>query len=229
MDGDRASAVREEAWTVLNDFARSPNADENDLSVLADGLKGHPKKELDVLQQLLDRLGNDLRNPALTDVQRAAIAEHQAAQEADIGDVMMDPTVNQPAQAEEQYRAAFDYWKTIHGAAGTIDQLGSDVARAALAAKHWDAAATFASGIIKDFGAHSPVAGDVSREFNIAAQNLENSSDPGAYADFTALLAAVNKMDPPLAGDYRDELTNMQAVMRQKHAGENPPTTLPAQ
>jgi hypothetical protein len=96
-----------------------------------------------------------------------------------------------------------------------------------LAAKRWDDAATFAAVIVKQYGKNPDLmvtSETVGREFISAVQNLEDSSDPSSYADATAILDALQKMDPPLPGDFPDQLSSLRSAIEAKHAASSKPS-----
>jgi HEAT repeat protein len=225
MSEDRSDIVRSEAWNVVHSWALSPAMDEDTLAALADELKSRdPSKELAVRQRLRDRLTQDIQN-ARDDAERQKLERDRASQQTDIGELLQSPTINLPGEAAEQYRLALDYWKANGGTPDTILLLSRNVAQALLQAKEWDQAATFASGIIKDYG-NDPnlkiTVPAISREFIIAAKNLAESDDPNAYGDVMALFDAAGKMNPPLPPDYAEQLAGLKSEVMQNHAASKP-------
>jgi HEAT repeat protein len=223
---DASPSVRAEAWNDIQAWVQSPDIDEADLPVLADGLKTAHEldRELVVREKLRDRLMQDAQN-APAGPQRLKIEQDVALQQQNIGDLLMDPSINDPSNAAGQYQAAFAFWKANNGAPGVINTLSGDITRSLLGGKRWDDAAKFASGVIKEFGSNPQLefmSQTVATEFVIAAQKLADSNDPSANSDATALFAAVNQMNPPLPSDILDQLNSRQAVIRQKHAAPAP-------
>lgn len=225
---DGNDQVRAEAWEVLQNWAQSPAIDESSLAAMADGLASahDPNKALFVREKLRDRLAQDAQSAA-DPAKRRSAAQDCALQEQDIGDLLMDPAINHPAQAAEQYRAALDYWKANHGAVDVINPLCRAVVRSLLDAKRWDDAASFASGVIKDWG-NDPnlkvTSQTVARAFVAAAGNLAELNDPNAYVDAMALFDAVSKMNPPLSSDATDELADQRSAIAAKHAASSKPS-----
>jgi HEAT repeat protein len=223
---DGNDQVRAAAWEVLQNWAQSPAIDESSLAAMADGLAHDPNKALFVREKLRDRLAQDAQS-APDEAKRRSAAQDCALQEQDIGDLLMDPAINHPAQAADQYRAALDYWKANNGAVDVVNRLCRAVVRSLLAAKHWDDAASFASTVIKDWG-NDPnlkvTSQTVAREFVAAAGNLAESDDPNAYGDATELFEAVAKMNPPLSSDATDELASEHSAIEAKHAASSKPS-----
>jgi HEAT repeat protein len=223
MSGDRDEHVKAEAWSVLQTWAQSPNIDDSDLEAMATQLHTlSAPKELFVRQQLRDRLAADMNNPNLDSAARDTAAHNLADQESDIGDLLMLPTIHQPAQAAEHFQAALTYWQKNSGTPDIINPLCDKIVRALLEAKRWDAAATFASNYIKDVGTdpdRMPTISSISREFRQAADSLvqDSTTDLTAYADATAFFAAVNKMNPKLAQNDLDQLEETRQEIQHNH------------
>ncbi|MDP9173204.1 MAG: HEAT repeat domain-containing protein [Planctomycetota bacterium] len=211
--------VKATAWQTLQTWM--PELPKDDLAAMADGLKtqGDQAKQLIALLLLRDRLQKDIQN-APSDAQRELETRALATQQQVIGDVMMQ--VQHPADAAEQYKSALDYWKGHNGAPAVLDALSEDVVRAQLAARKWADATAFAEGFIQQPNP-SPTEEVVSKEFKVAADNLQKSDDPRAYMDAMALFAAVDKMSPPLNQYYRDQLDAVRQQIRQKHTGAAAP------
>ncbi len=226
VNQDGNDQVRAEAWEVLQNWAQSPAIDESSLAAMADGLAHDPNKALFVREKLRDRLAQDAQN-ATDPAKRRSAAQDLRLEEQDIGDLLMDPAINRPAEAAEQYRAALDYWKANNGAVDVINRLCRAIVRSLLQAKHWDDAASFASGIIKEWGNDPTLkvtSQTVAREFVAAARNLAESDDPNAYGDAMALFDAEGKMNPPLSSDARDELASQRSAIEAKHAASSKPS-----
>ncbi|HEY1923059.1 MAG TPA: HEAT repeat domain-containing protein, partial [Tepidisphaeraceae bacterium] len=151
MNQDGNDQVRAAAWTVLKEWAQSPAIPEASLAAMADGLSHDPGKEVFVREKLRDRLGEDAQN-APDDAARRKAAQDRASQAQDIGDLLMEPGLNRPGPAAEQYRAALEYWKANNGGVDVINRLCGNVEQALLAAKRWEDAADFAQQTIKDWG-----------------------------------------------------------------------------
>jgi len=226
MNEDPSDQMRLAVWDELQHWASLPAMDENGLSTLADGLKQQPAKELVIRQKLSARLAEDVKNDR-NDASGPSAAEDLADQQQTIGDLMTTAAINNPLQAAEQYRAALDYWSSNQGKADVINRLCGNIVDAYLAARRWDDAATFAAGIVKKYGKDATLrvtSQTMAREFVVAVRNLEESNDPGAYADAMQLLDAVQKMDPPLPSDYTDQLASMRSDIEAKHAASSKPS-----
>jgi hypothetical protein len=226
MNEDGNDQVRAAAWDELLYWAQSPDMDETAMSTLADGLKSQPANELLIRQKLCDRLAQDAQkgaDPAGIHSSAKELAEERQT----VGDLQMNPAINQPLQAAEAYRHALDFWKSNQGDVDVINRLSGDITEALLAAKRWDDAAAFASGIVKRYGKDPNLmvtSQTVGREFMAAVQNLENSPDPGSYADAILLLNAVQKMDPPLPPDFPDQLAAQRSAIEARHAASSQPS-----
>jgi HEAT repeat protein len=226
MTGDGNDQVRAAAWDELQYWAQLPDMDEAGLSTLADGLKSQPANELLIRQKLCDRLAQDVKKGRDTPQGRSA-AKELAEEQQTVGDLMMKPPINTPLQAADQYRAALDFWKSNDGGVDVINRLSGDITDALLAARHWDEAAVFASGIVKQYGKNPDLmvtSQTVGREFVVAVRNLEESSDPSSYGDAIALLDATQKMDPPLPPDFPEELAGQRSAIEAKHAASSKPS-----
>jgi HEAT repeat protein len=226
MNGDPNDQVRAAAWDELQFWATLPEMDETGMSSLADGLKLQPANELLIRKKLCDRLTQDMQNGANASENHSA-AKDLAEEQQTVGDLQMSPAINHPEEAAESYRAALEYWKSNQGGAGVIDRLSGNITHALLAAKRWDDAATFAAVIVKQYGKNPDLmvtSETVGREFISAVQNLEDSSDPSSYADATAILDALQKMDPPLPGDFPDQLSSLRSAIEAKHAASSKPS-----
>ena len=203
-----------------------PDMDETGISTLADGLKSQPANELSIRKKLCDRLALDVQNGANASGNHPA-AKELAEEQQTVGDLLMSSAINRPREAADTYRAALDFWKSNQGRPDVIIHLCVDIVDAMLAAKRWDDAATFASGIVKTYG-NDPnlrVSSEwMGREFVSAAQTLEDSSDPGSYTDAIALLDAIQKMDPPLPADFPDQLASLRSAIEAKHAASSKPS-----
>jgi hypothetical protein len=228
MQNDRDQPVREQAWEALQSWMTQ--IDEADLANLADELKQHDAaKQLMALQVLRDRLIKDVQT--MTGAQKQKKEEELAAQEQNIGDVLMglkQPPPPDPANAAEaatQYQAALDYWKANNGKANVIDALCADVVRAHLAAKQWDEAAKFASATIAEY--KDPltkfIQEDVSKEFQLTAEELRDSTAADAASDADALFAAIAKMAPPLPDSFQQQLADIKQVIQNKKMQGGPP------
>ena len=186
MSGDRDDRVKAEAWNVLQTWAQSPAVEESTLEDLATQLHSlSASKELFVRQQLRDRLRSDMNNQNFAAATRDTAARDLANQESDIGDLLMQAAVQQPAQAAEHFQVALDYWEKNRAPLEIINPLCSKIVRAYLEAKRWDSAATFTSNYIKDVGndpLRMPSIGTISREFRQTSDNLvaQSSTDLGA-------------------------------------------------
>ncbi|MGD0461853.1 MAG: HEAT repeat domain-containing protein [Tepidisphaeraceae bacterium] len=226
MNQDGNDQVRAEAWNVLKNWAQSPAISESSLAALADGLGHDPSKEVFVREKLRDRLGQDAQNDP-DDAKRRSAAQDRASQAQDIGDLLMGPALNRPAQAADQYRSALEYWKANNGAVDVINRLCGNVERSLLAGNRWEDAADFAAGTIKDWG-NDPnlkvTSQTVARELVAAAGSLAESNDPNAYGNAMELFDAVNKMDPRLPADYLDQLTLKRAALEARHATSSKPS-----
>jgi HEAT repeat protein len=225
MNGDPNDQVRAAAWDELQYWAQLPDMDETGISTLADGLKSQPANELLIRQKLCDRLALDVQNGANAAGNHSA-ANELAAQQQTVGDLLMSSAINHPREAADAYRAALDFWKSNQGRPDVINRLCGDIVDALLAAKRWDDAAAFASGIVKTYG-NDPnlrvTSETVGREFVFAVQNMQDSSDPASYVDATALLDAVQKMNPPLPADFPDQLASLRSAIEAKHAASSRP------
>jgi hypothetical protein len=215
MNTDASDAVRRGAWQDLLSWSQSPDADENSLIALADGLNGDPTKELMIRKRIAERLKQDIQSAASEDARRA-VAQQLAEQQQDMGDLLSNPAIDDQAGAAAQYQAALDFWKTNHGSTDVIKLLCRHIVDSLLAAKQWDQAAEFAAGIIKEYG-NDPATQTVATEFISTANTLDESSDPNAYSDAMAMMDAVQKMNPPLPSDYADQLSNRRQAMEAKH------------
>jgi HEAT repeat protein len=225
MTEDGNDQVRAAAWAELVGWAQSGDMDEIGLSTLAGLLKAQPENELLIRKILCDRLAQQVQKGAV------AAGGHPAAQELaeeqqTVGDLLMNPPISRPDQAANYYRSALDYWKANQGGVNVIDRLCASLTRALLQAKQWDDAAAFASEVVKQYG-HDPnlmkTSETVGREFVSAAQNLVDSTDPGAYTDAENLLNAAQKMSPPLPQDFQDQLTSSRTSIEAKHAAASQP------
>jgi hypothetical protein len=226
MNQDGNDQVRAEAWDVLKNWAQSPAIPESSLAAMADGLGHDPNKVLFVREKLRDRLGQDAQNDP-DDTKRRSAAQDRASEAQDIGDLLMGAALNRPAQAAEQYRTALDYWKANNGPPNVINRLCENVEQSLLAGKRWDDAADFAAGVIKDWSSDPNLmvtSQTVAREIVAAAGSLAESNDPNAYSDAMELFDAVNKMNPPLPADSRDQLKLKRTAIEARHAASSKPT-----
>jgi HEAT repeat protein len=226
MNEDPNDQVRAAAWDELQYWAQLPDMDEPGISTLADGLKTQPANELLIRKKLCDRLALDVQNGANAAGNHSA-AKELAEEQQTVGDLQMSSAINQPKEAADAYRAALDFWKSNQGRPDVINRLCRDIVDALLAAKRWDDAAAFAAGIVKTYGTDPNLrvtSETVGREFVSMVQNLEDSSDPGSYTDATALLDALQKMDPPLPADFPDQLASLRSAIEAKHAASSKPS-----
>jgi len=223
MNNDPNDQVKDAAWNVLKSWSQLPDIDEQSLIGLADGLRSQPAKELLVRQKLCERLAQDVKNAA-NDSDRRSARQELAEEQQNVGSLLMNPAIDRPLQAADEFRSALDYWKANRGTAGVvINTLCKEIVDALLAAKHWDDAATFASSIIKEYGndpALKVTSQTVAREFVVAAGNMQ---DANSYADAMEFFDAVQKMDPPLPPDYPDQLANKRQLIGAKHAASSQP------
>lgn len=225
MNDDGNDQVQAAAWNELKHWADLPDMDEGGLSFLADGLKSQPARELLIRQKLCDRLAQDVQKGT------PAASGHPAAQELaeeqqTVGDLLANPPIDKPLDAAIQYRAALQYWKANQGGVDVINRLCGEITGALLAGKSWDEAATFASGIVKQYGKDPDLmvtSQTVATEFIVAVEKLQDSSDPGAYSDAILLLDTVQKMNPPLPPDFADQLASRRAAIEAKHAASSKP------
>jgi tetratricopeptide (TPR) repeat protein len=213
---DPRGDIRGAAWAALQNWIAEPMA-ETDLKALADALRPDPVKQLLVLQKLRDRLANDVQN-APPGEQRQAAGGQLAEQQQNIGDLEMN--LNQPNDAAEQYRAALQYWQSNPDTSPeVIQRLCRDVVAAELEAKNWSEAAGFASSAIKQYSVDMPpIMEMVGAPFKLKADQLRESSDPGAFEQAMALFDAVDKMDPPLQSIYKNALQSDRQDIETKHA-----------
>jgi len=220
MNNDPDDPVRTAAWDDLQYWSQLPNIDESGLAALVDGLKSDPVKQLPILQKLCDRLGQAIQQGNTPAPGEAPFPEELAAQQQNLGDLMMNSAVNRPMQAADQYKAALAYWQANHGDGRTINRLCRDITDALLAAKHWDDACHFASDIITKYG-NDPnlmiTTQTVGSEFISTLQSLRDSSDPDSYSDATALMDAIGKMNPQLSSDFTDQITYLRTTIEAKH------------
>jgi len=222
LNTDTNDQVRAETWRVLQGWMNT--IDETDLVTLIDDLKEiDPNKQLQALTVLCNRLAADAKNTALSADQQALAAKNLATYEENLGDLLMTMnTQDQAAQAADRYQDALKYWKANNGTQA-LDKLSGDVTRALLAARKWQDAATFASGVIRDYANNpdmQPTQETVSREFKITAENMAKSDDPQVLADSDGLFAAINQMNPPLPPSYADQLSRLQQQISDKKAAE---------
>ena len=225
MNSDSSDQVRAAAWDELQSWADSPAMDENGMSTLADKLKSQPPNELLIRKKLRDRLAQDVKKDPNSPEGRAA-ARQLAEEQQTIGDLLMNPAINHPVEAADQYRAALAFWDSNQGGADVINHLCRNITDALLAARHWDEAAAFASGIVKRYGQDRDLmvtSETLGQEFMAAVHNLEDSTDPGSYTDAIALLDAVQKMNPPLPPDFPDLLAAQRTAIEAKHTGSPKP------
>jgi HEAT repeat protein len=212
MNSDASDDVRREAWQDLSNWAKTPDADEQSLITLADDLSD-PKKELVIRMQICERLKQDIQSATNGDA-RGKMAQQLAEQQQVVGDLLSKN--GDPAGAAEQYVAALNFWKSNQGSPDVIRLLCKDIVDSLLASKQWDGAADFAAGIIKQFG-NSPATQAIATEFIITGNTLDQSTDPDAYSDAIAMMDALQKMNPPLPQETRDQLANLRQAMEAKH------------
>ncbi|MGD0390923.1 MAG: HEAT repeat domain-containing protein, partial [Tepidisphaeraceae bacterium] len=151
MNNDVNDQVKAAAWNALQSWSQLPDIDEQSLIGLADGLKSEPAKELLVRQKLCERLTQDVKHAA-NDADRRSASQELAEEEQNAGALLMNAAIDRPLPAFDEFRAALDYWKANRGTVVVINTLCKEIVDALLAAKHWDDAASFASGIIKQYG-----------------------------------------------------------------------------
>jgi HEAT repeat protein len=228
MTSDPSDQVRAAAWNVLQDWARAPDADEANLTTIAEGLKSDPAKELVIRQLLCNRLDADAHNSALSDDRRKEAAQQHAVQEQNVGDLAMDPAVNQPPLAADAYKSALEYWKANNGQLDVISRLSAQLTQAYLSARRWEDATNFASQVVKDYRSNAslgPILQQVVQEFLVKAADfkVKASTDPAAFEDAMHMFDAVEKMNPPLPGSYPAQLEQKQKDMQQEHAGASRP------
>jgi HEAT repeat protein len=227
LQTDPDDQVKTEAWNVLQDWAKAPDADEANLITIADGLKYDPGKELTIRQLLSNRLDADARNASLPEDRRKDAARQRAEQEQNIGDLAMQPAVNQPPMAIQAYKTALDYWKQNNGQFDVIKGLSVQLVRAYLADRNWEEAANFASQVVKDYqnDLNKSIPAQVAREFLVKAAQLKDNAptDPGAYRDAMQMFDAVEKMNPPLPGTFPEMLRTKRQDWEQEHAAATRP------
>jgi HEAT repeat protein len=227
MGSDPDDQVRAEAWNVLYEWASAPDADEQNLTAIADGLKSDPAKELVIRQLLCKRLDADAHNSSLGEDARKK-AEQLAVQEQNVGDLAMKPEVSQPGLAVDAYKSALDYWKANNGQVDVINRLCVQLVKAYLAEKHWQDAANFASQVVKDYQ-NDPnmrsIPSQVANEFQYEIAKLRPSTDATAYTDAMNLFDAIQKMNPPFPGSYPAVFQQKQKEMQDEHTSMNRPGT----
>jgi HEAT repeat protein len=224
--------VKAAAWEVLQTWI--PVLSNEELVGLAQDLKPlYPARQLDVLLALHDRLDHDSKN-APTAAERDDATKNLATYNQDIGDVVellatsdqaTDPTkaIAEHASASKYYKDSLDYWqnKDVDPNPNILDSLCGNVEESLLSAHKWDDATHFASDVIRKFST-SPgtksIVETVSEKIIVAAKNLDKPTDPGAYDDAVALFGAIMKMDPPLTGNIKAQLLQIQNDIENNHS-----------
>jgi tetratricopeptide (TPR) repeat protein len=191
-------SLRQAAWDALRNWFAV--MDDTQLQSIADELHEklpqQPDKQLGALQALADKLqkepgsGNDL-----------------AGTRQQIGDLLMQ--LNRPADAAASYRQALEYWQANNGTGMTVERLTQNLMDSQLQAKQYADAAGFAATSL----ANHADARIVAVPLRDAAQKLV---DGGDIADAQSLIAAIDKMSPPLPEPYHGDVeqTKLQLSRR---------------
>jgi HEAT repeat protein len=188
-------SLRQAAWEALRKwFAQM---DDTQIQSVADELHEklpqQPDKQLGALQALAAKLqkepgaGNDL-----------------AGTRQQIGDLLMQ--LQQPADAAVAYKQALDYWKSNNGTGMTVERLTQDLMDSLLQAKQYDDAAAFAAASL----ANNTNARIVAVPLRDTAQKLAAGGD---IADAQAMIAAIDKMSPPLPEPYLGDVEQTKAQL----------------
>ncbi|MCC6239190.1 MAG: HEAT repeat domain-containing protein [Phycisphaerales bacterium] len=174
-----------------------------------------PEMTPDQLKNLADRFAeNAARRVSIQEKRRDLLIkanqpEDLAFARQDLGNTYME--LNQPEKAVTEFSAALEYWRA-HGQV-VANQLISQLLAAHLKAAHYTEATVFAAEMIADNPGAQEVLGPMIRD------EVERLKQAGQTDAVQALIAAVKKMDPPLASRFTAPMEASPAPTTQDSAG----------
>jgi HEAT repeat protein len=193
------ASVREAAWQVLRTVL--PGLTKEQLANFADRFKDQPEQRIIVLKALAQQLS------------RLNMQDDLAVTQQNIGATYM--RLNDPKDAADYFKKALDYRKTQGQGAQGVVMVGlmEDRMKALLLSKQYPDAIAFAAQNIRDNANNQQSMGAAIRS------EADRLREAGSLDDALKLIKEAQKMDPPLAEQYRDQLSEIEADI-QKHLNQ---------
>jgi HEAT repeat protein len=197
-------SVRDAAWQVLQGVL--PDLAKEKLSNFADRFKDQPEMQVVVLKALADQLA------------KLNMQDELAATQQNIGADLM--RLNDPKSAAEYFRQALEARKKQGQAVPGVVLVGlmEDRMKALLLSKQYPDAIAFAAQNIRENANNQQSMGAEIR------QEADRLCEAGSLNDALKLIQEAQKMDPPLAEQYRDQLSEIEADIQKRlnQRGGNP-------
>jgi HEAT repeat protein len=203
---ERDASVRDQTWVVLQSML--PNLPKEQLQQWSDRFRQDPDRRLLVLKALSEKLV------------AARLEDELAGTNQNIGETLM--RLNRPEEASTYFDialAARKQQRTVPGA--VIDMLTAQLLQSYLQARRFDAAVTFASASIRE---------NEQKQFIMGLEIRKEIDRLRAAKEFEPALALVDasrRMQPPLAQQYQDQITELEADIRRQLSPSRSTTTAP--
>jgi HEAT repeat protein len=189
-------SVRDEAWRVLQSVL--PNLTPPQLANFSDRFKDDPQRQLIVLLALRDQLI------------KLNLEDDLANTRQNIGAVEM--RLNDPKSAAEDFKLALEHKKVQPNPVDGVVLVGlmEDRMKALLLSRQYAEAIAFAAQNIRENPNNQQPMGAAIRQ---EAARLQGA---GSLDDALKLIQEAHKMDPPLATQYRDQLSEIEADIQKR-------------
>lgn len=188
--------VREAAWTAFQALLQAPATTLQELYTWADIF--HQQKDPDHLnRELIVRKQIEQKQRAARKLEALAVERQR------IGEIYLDLSPAQDAEAVPALRDALNYWEQNHANNQTVVRLVRELMKALLQSGQFTAAIRFGEQEIRRDRSNQDEIGPLIRN---TVEDLVKKGDATSLHDAAALIGDALAMDPPLDVTYRDAL-----------------------
>jgi HEAT repeat protein len=189
--------VREAAWKAFQSLLQAPSTTLQELYTWAEIF--HRRRELD--REVI------VRKELARKLQAARKLEALALERQRIGEIYLDLTPPQYAEAVPSLREALSYWEQNQGNNQAVVRLVRELMKALLQSGQFRDAIRFGEQEIRRDASNQDEIGPLIRN---AADDLVNKGDPASLRDAATLIGDALSMNPPLGITYRERLNDLQ-------------------
>lgn len=209
QDPNESPDVRDEGWKILKSFFSNPGTTADALYRWVDafGAPADSARQRDVLLAQIPKLKADHKDDDL-----AAAEQNLGAADARLGQLAKpDQAAAYFQEAVTNFQAALDYWKQKPDARpAVIEQLVDELMGARLDARQYTDVVKLAG---ESIAADPKLAENIGRAIRQKTDKLREAGDLQSALD---LINATDAMQPPLRGQYKQQLETIRAQLKQQ-------------